>query len=173
LGIQVAKNLGGRVAATVSTPQKAEFVSELGVEEPIIYRETDFVAAARRWTGGRGLDVALDNLGATVMQQTFRAMAPYGRVVTLMGTPADVEDLVAYNQNLSLLNVMMLTPMWRGMANRLMQQAEMVQKGMTWLSDRKIKVHVSEVFPLNQAAKAHQRLEAGGMTGKIVLEIQS
>jgi len=173
LGIQVAKNLGGRVAATVSTPQKAEFVSELGVEEPIIYRETDFVAAARRWTGGRGLDVALDNLGATVMQRTFRAMAPYGRVVTLMGTPADVEDLVAYNQNLSLLNVMMLTPMWRGMANRLMQQAEMVQKGMTWLSDRKIKVHVSEVFPLNQAAKAHQRLEAGGMTGKIVLEIQS
>jgi NADPH2:quinone reductase len=171
IGVQVAKKLGGRVAATVSTPQKAEFVSNLGAEQPIQYREVDFVEAARDWTRGRGLDVALDNLGAEVMQQTFRAMAPYGRVVTLMGTPADVEDLVAYNQNLSILNVMMLTPMWQGLTDRMEHQAEIVQKGMQWLSKGEIDVHVSEVFPLEQAAEAHKLIEAGGVTGKIVLEI--
>jgi hypothetical protein len=60
------------------------------------------------------VDVALDNLGTEVMQQTFRAMAPCGPVVTLMVTPADVEDQVAYNQYLSIMNVMMLIPMWAG-----------------------------------------------------------
>ena len=171
IGVQVAKNLGGRVAATVSTSQKADFVSKLGVECPILYREVDFVKTVRDWSRGHGMDVALDNLGAAIMQQTFRAMAPYGRVVTLMGTPADAEDMVAYNQNLSILNVMMLTPMWQGLADRMTRQAAMVQKGMQWLSNRKIQVHISEVFNLEQAAEAHRMLEAGGMTGKIVLAI--
>ncbi len=171
IGVQVAKNLGGRVAATVSTSQKSDFVSKLGAECPILYREVDFVKTVRDWSRGHGMDVALDNLGAAIMQQTFRAMAPYGRVVTLMGTPADAEDMVAYNQNLSILNVMMLTPMWQGLADRMTQQAAMVQKGMQWLSNRKIQVHISEVFNLEQAAEAHRMLEAGGMTGKIVLEI--
>jgi NADPH2:quinone reductase len=171
IGVQVAKNLGGRVAATVSTSQKADFVSKLGADFPILYREVDFVKAARDWSRGHGMDVALDNLGATIMQQTFRAMAPYGRVVTLMGTPADTEDMVAYNHNLGILNVMMLTPMWHGMVERLTQQAEIVEKGIQWLANKKIQVHISEVFDLEQAAEAHRMLEVGGITGKIVLEI--
>jgi NADPH2:quinone reductase len=50
-------------------------------------------------------------------------------------------------------------------------EAGIVQKGIQWLSEGEIEVHVSEVFPLEQVAKAHQLLEAGSMTGKIVLEI--
>jgi NADPH:quinone reductase len=169
IGVQIAKLLGGRVAATVSTPEKAAYVESLGAEKSILYRDEDFVQAALDWTDGRGLDVALDNVGAEVMQQTFRAMTSYGRVVTLMGTPSDTDDLTAYISNLSVLNVMMLTPMWRGLTAYMEAQAGMVAKGIDWLAEGKLSVEINRSFPLEQAADAHRLLEAGGITGKIVL----
>ena len=124
------------------------------------------------WTGGRGLDVALDNVGPEVMQQTFRAMTSYGRIVTLMGTPSDTDELTAYISNLSVLNVMMLTPMWRGLTDYMEAQATMVAKGIGWLSEGKLMVEINRSFPLEQAADAHRHLEAGGITGKIVLTME-
>ena len=60
---------------------------------PINYRETDFADEAIRWSGG--LQVGFDNAGSEVMQKTYRAMAPYGRVVTLMGVAEDDAEPVA------------------------------------------------------------------------------
>ncbi len=171
IGVQVARLLGGRVAATVSTRAKAEFVSGLGVERPILYRDEDFVEACREWTGGRGLDVALDNVGEDVFRRTLKAMSTYGRVVTLIGTPGDTKEEDAYNGNLSLYNVMMLTPMWRGLSARMSEQAAMVRQGMSWLAQGRIRIHVDRTFPLERAAEAHAHIEAGGATGKIVLTI--
>jgi NADPH:quinone reductase len=171
IGVQVARRLGGRVAATVSTQEKAALVSGLGAERPILYKDEDFVAAAREWTGGRGLDVALDNVGAEVLQRTFKAMAVYGRVVTLMGTPGDTEAEDAYNGNLTIANVMMLTPMWRRMESRLAAQADMLRTGIAWLAEGSLRVHLDRVIPLEQAAEAHRRLQGGGTQGKIVLRI--
>ena len=173
VAVQVAKLLGGRVSATVSSKEKADFVADLGAERSILYRNEDFVDAALDWTGGQGIDVALDNVGPEIMQKTFQAMATYGRVVTLMGTPSDTEDETAYIGNLTIANVMMLTPMWRGMKARMEEQAAMVAKGMDWLATGRLKMHVTETFPLERAAAAHKRLEAGGMTGKIVLTMES
>ncbi len=171
IGVQVARQLGARVAATVSTAAKAGFVRGLGAERPILYRDEDFAEAALAWTEGEGLDVALDNVGEDAMRRTFGAMSLYGRVVTLMGTPGDTESLDAYNANLSILNVMMLTPMWRGMEARMREQAEMVRIGMRWLVEGKLNVQVQQTFPLAEAAAAHATLEAGGTTGKLVLTI--
>ncbi len=173
IAVQVARLLGGRVAATVSTRAKVDFVSRLGVERPVLYRDEDFVAAAREWTGGRGLDVALDNVGGEVMRRTFAAMAIYGRVVTLMGTPADTEGEDAYNSNLTICNVMMLTPQWRGLEQRALEQAGMVRRGMAWLAEGRLEVHVQDTFALAQAGAAHARLEAGGMSGKLVLTVEA
>jgi len=173
IGVQVARLLGGRVAATVSSGTKADFVTALGAERPILYREEDFVAAARAWTGGNGLDVALDNVGGEIMQRTYAAMAAYGRIVTLMGTPADTQGDDAYNGNLTIHNVMMLTPMWRGLQARLREQAGMVRQGIAWLAEGRLKVHVGKTFPLGEAAAAHRFLESGGVTGKLVLTMEA
>jgi NADPH:quinone reductase and related Zn-dependent oxidoreductases len=144
---------------------------ELGAELAIRYREQDFVAAAREWTRGRGLDVALDNVGAEVMQRSFSAMAPYGRVVTLMGTPGDTTEGAAYNANLTIHNVMMLTPMWRGLRTQLRHQADRVGKAMALLADGRLRIVVDRSFPLAAAADAHRHLESGKSLGKVVLEI--
>lgn len=171
IGVQVARLLGARVAATAGTSERARFAGDLGAECTIVHRDRDFVAVAREWTAGRGLDVALDNVGEQVMLGTLSAMATYGRVVTLMGTPGDTEALDAYNGNLDILNVMMLTPMWRGMEARQRAQAGMVALGMQWLNDGRLKIHVHDTWPLARVAAAHSALEAGGIRGKIVLKI--
>lgn len=70
MAVQLAALRGGHVAATVSSDEKAEFVRSLGVEKPIFYDREDFVDVARTWTADRGLDVALDNVGAVALQKT-------------------------------------------------------------------------------------------------------
>jgi NADPH2:quinone reductase len=171
VGIQFARIAGARVATTVSTSAKAELAAELGAERPILYREEDFVAAAREWTAGRGLDVLLDNVGPEVLQQSLRAMTYYGRVVTLTGTPADDAEGTAYNANLTIHNVMMLTPMWQGLRPRLRRQTNHVRKALTWLAEGKLRVIIDRVFPLADAAAAHRHLESGKAVGKVVLSI--
>jgi len=171
VAVQLATLKGAHIAATVSSAAKAEFVRALGVDRPILYRQEDFVAAALTWTSGRGVAVALDNVGAETLQRTFRAMAPYGRIVTLMGTPGDDAEGSAYNKNLTLHNLMMLTPMWLGLKSRLRRQAEIVEEAMAFLAAGELKLHIDSTFPLAEAAAAHRRLEAGGMMGKIVLRI--
>ncbi|MGE0119920.1 MAG: zinc-binding dehydrogenase [Dongiaceae bacterium] len=171
VAVQLAKLRGARIAATVSSPAKAEFLHGLGAERAILYREEDFVEAALTWSGGEGVAVALDNVGGETLQRTFRAMAPYGRIVTLMGLPGDDADGTAYNRNLTLHNVMMLTPMWLGLKSRLTHQAEIVARAMALLAAGKLRLHIDSLFPLAEAAAAHRRLEAGSMTGKVVLRI--
>jgi NADPH2:quinone reductase len=170
--VQFAKLRGARVATTVSGGSKAKLVQELGADLAIPYREKDFVAAAMDWTRGRGLDVALDNVGPDTMMQTFKAMAPYGRLVTLMGTPGDTPEANAYNGNLTLHNVMMLAPMWLGLTDRLRSQAAHVRQGLGLVADGKLRVVVDKVFPLSEAGAAHAYLESGKAVGKVVLNIQ-
>jgi len=171
VAVQLAALKGAHTAATVGSDAKAEFVRGLGVDRPILYRQEDFADAALAWTSRRGLAVALDNVGAETLQRTFRAMAPYGRVVTLMGTPGDDAEGSAYNKNLTLHNLMMLTPMWLGLEDRLRRQAEIVEEAMAHLAAGELTLHIDSTFPLAEAAAAHRRLEAGGMMGKIVLRI--
>jgi NADPH2:quinone reductase len=171
VAVQLAELKGARVAATVSSEAKAEFLRGLGADRPILYRQEDFIEATLAWSGDRGAAVALDNVGAETLQRTYRAMAPYGRIVTLMGVPGDDADGTAYNRNLTLHNVMMLTPMWFGLKDRLRHQAEIVTEAMAFLATGELRIHVDRTFPLAEAAAAHRRLEAGGMIGKVVLRI--
>jgi NADPH:quinone reductase len=171
LAIQLARLVGAAVATTVSNSAKAELAAALGAERVINYREEDFVAAALAWTGGAGLDVALDNVGTETLQRTFRAMAPYGRIATLMGTPGDDSQGSAYNGNLTIHNVMMLTPMWRGLTAHLSRQAKYVQKAIGWLAEGRLGVRIDRVFPLAEAAAAQRYLEQGSARGKVVLSI--
>jgi NADPH2:quinone reductase len=167
VAVQLAALRGARVAATVSSPEKAKIVRGLGVELPINYRNSDFAEEALAWSGG--IHVAFDNAGAEVMQKTYRAMAPYGRVVTLMGVAPDDADLNAYNLNLSLHNVMMLTPMWKGLKERLQAQAAIIARSLELVAEGKLRIMLAESFTLADAAKAQAFLESGKAMGKVIL----
>jgi len=169
VAVQLARLRGAKVAATVSSTEKAQIVTALGADLAINYREEDFAAAALAWSGG--IDVAFDNAGADVLQRTYQAMAPYGRIVTLMGTPGDDANLNAYNQNLTIHNVMMLTPMWKGLEKPLRAQAEIVRQALALVSSGDLTIRHAATFPLAEAGRAQALLESGRAVGKVTLRI--
>lgn len=169
VAVQLAALRGARVAATVSTAGKARIAQEMGAEVTFNYRETDFAAAAMAWSGG--VQVAFDNAGAETLMQTYRAMAPYGRLVSLMGLPGDDADLTAYNLNLTLHNVMMLTPMWKGLTARLAGQAAILRQALALVAAGKLVIRHAATFALADVGRAHAHLESGQAVGKVTLQI--
>lgn len=170
IAVQLAALHGAHVAATVSTPEKAALARAWGAEHTIPYRDTDYVQAALDWSGG--LDVMFDNVGGDTLPRGYRAMAPYGRVVTLMGLTPDDGEQTAYNRNLSLHAVMMLTPMWLGLADRLRAQTRIVTEALALVAERRLKIHHAASYPLAQAATAHAWIETGAATGKVTLTMR-
>jgi NADPH2:quinone reductase len=88
-----------------------------------------------------------------------------------MGLAPDDADLNAYNLNLTLHNVMMLTPMWKNLTVRLKEQAAIVSKALELVADGKLKLRLSETFTLADVGKAHAFLESGKAVGKVTLRV--
>lgn len=171
VAIQLAKLKGAAIATTVSSQDKANFVKQLGADEVIFYQQTDFVQAALNWTGGEGVDLAFDTIGGETFQKTFPAVRVYGDIVTILEPIANTNWKTARLRNLRIGLELMLTPMSLGIIESLQHQAEILAQCATWIDEGKLKIHVSHKFPLQEAAKAHQLLESGSITGKIVLLI--
>lgn len=169
MATQIARLQGARVVTTVSSPEKAALSRQAGAEQTIDYRTEDFVAAVMRWSGGFGVRAVLDNIGGEGFLQSLKTIAPYGHIVTLMGAPGDPEDGTAYNANLTVHNVMMLTPMWKGLQGHLLRQANILRQAMQWLEDGKVFVRIQASFALREAASAHELLETERGSGKVIL----
>lgn len=169
VAIQLAKLKGADVATTVSTSEKADFVTQLGADQAILYKQTDFVQAVLDWTNGEGVDLAFDTVGGDVITQTFPAVRVYGDLVTILEPNANTVWKVARNRNLRIGLELMLTPMLINNIEGLQHHGEILQQCATWIDEGKLKVQVSHELALQEAAKAHELIETGSMTGKIVL----
>lgn len=172
VAIQLARLAGARVATTVSGPDKASFVHELGAEYAINYREESLLHGLSDWTGGRGVDVAFDTVGPEVLRQTIPAMAVYGDLVTLLDPGSGLDFKEARNRNLRISLALMLTPQLKGLSDALAHQGAILRQCGELFDAGKLRVEVAETFPLARAAAAHRRLEAGGAMGKLVLTMR-
>ncbi|MBD2314463.1 zinc-dependent alcohol dehydrogenase family protein [Desertifilum sp. FACHB-1129] len=170
VAIQLAKLQGATVATTVSTEEKAEFVRQLGADQVIFYQQTDFVQATLDWTNGEGVDLAFDTVGEPLLTQTFPAVRVYGDIVTILTPGTDTEWKVARNRNLRVSLELMLTPMLTGMVEAQQEQARILRQCARLIDEGKLKIQLTQTFPLAEAANAHHLLESGSMLGKIVLE---
>ena len=171
VAIQLAKLRGANVCTTVGSEAKARFARDLGADLPILYKQTDFVEAAIAWTDGAGVGLAFDTVGGNLIEQTFPAVQIYGDLVTILEPPAEISWKVARTRNLRFSFELMLTPMLLGRTDLQILQANILTECAELFDSGKLKIHVSEVFSLADAAKAHQLLESGSMTGKLVLAI--
>ncbi|NOT85116.1 MAG: zinc-binding dehydrogenase, partial [Methylococcaceae bacterium] len=169
--IQIAKLLGVRVITTVSNVEKSEFVKHLGADEVINYRQEDFVARVNELTEGKGADLVVDTVGAEVFKQSIAATAHFGRLVTLLD-PGPVDLSEARLRNLLIGFELMLTPMLRNLDIARARQVAMLNHCADWIDQGKLHIHVSQQLPLAQAAKAHSLMDAGHVTGKVVLDIR-
>jgi len=172
VAIQLAKLQGAEVCTTVSSDTKAEFVKQLGADSVILYKNTDVVDEVLTWTQGQGVDLAFDTVGGETFYQTIPAVKIYGDLVTILEPDPDLGNLkTARMRNLRISLELMLTPMLQGLEKEQEYQANILRQ-CAGLCDRNLlKIHVSQTFPLEQAQAAHELLETGSVTGKIVLEI--
>ncbi|MBO2450645.1 NADP-dependent oxidoreductase [Actinomadura barringtoniae] len=152
LAVQIAKARGAYVIGTASAT-KADFVRALGADEVVDYRKVDFTEAVR------DVDVALDTVGGDTARRSIEVLRPGGLLVTIVGR-RDVE----------------LAERTRAAGRRFAGIAvEPDQVGLEALTELveagRLRVHVDQTFPLEEAAKAHQVLESGSTQGKIVLTV--
>lgn len=171
VAIQLAKLAGASVCTTVSTEEKAEFVRQLGADRPILYTQTDWVQDVMTWTHGEGVDLSFDTVGGSVLSQSFAATRVYGDVVTLLAPDENTDWKTARQRNLRLSFELMLTPMLIGLSAAQRDQAKILQQCARLFDQEQLKIHVAQTFPLAAAAMAHQCLEVGSTTGKLVLMI--
>ncbi len=171
VAVQLARHAGARVCATVSDQDKAQRVRSLGAEQVVLYRDQDVVDAVREWTGGRGVDVALDTVGPEVFRRSIPAVAHYGNLVTILEPGAEADWKEARLRNLSIGLELMLTPQLAALPEARAHQGEILRR-CTELVDRgELRIEVQQSFPLEQAAEAHRLLEQGHLRGKLVLRI--
>ncbi len=173
VAVQIAHRLGARVAVTVSNDDKAEFVRHLGAEKIINYKNRDFVQETLDWSGGRGADIVFDTVGGETFLKSLNAARMYGKVVSLLSTPLSLADTqLARLRNLTLGYDLMLTPQAMNLNDDRIHQRKILEQGAAMVDAGKLKVHVSHCLPLEQVSEAHRMIEAGGMTGKIVLTME-
>ena len=170
VAIQLAVLQQAKVCTTVGSAEKANFTQQLGADKAILYKETDFVQAALDWTEGEGVDIGFDTVGRETFGRTFSATKIYGDVVTILEADASTDWKVARSRNLSISYELMLIPMLQGLVAAQQHQADILTQCADLIDVGKLKIHVSKVFPLSEAVAAHQLLEAGSITGKIVLQ---
>jgi len=173
VAVQLAKLVGGEVAATVGDTEKARFVRDLGADRIIEYKKEDFVQAVLDWTGGAGVDATIDTVGGDTFYRSFAATKVYGQVVTLLqaGCENDIMKL-ARLRNQSLHYTLMLTPQFLKLHDARVHQRQMLEQAARLIEAGDLWVRVSDVLALSAAAEAHRRIGEGHALGKIVLRVE-
>jgi NADPH:quinone reductase-like Zn-dependent oxidoreductase len=169
MAIQVARALGARVAVTAGSAEKLAQCEALGAEVLINYREQDFVEVITDATSGRGVDVILDNMAAKYLERNIASLAPGGRLV-IIGMQGGVKAEIDLGSLLRRNGTVHATTL-RGKTTE--QKAEIcteVERHVwPWIAAGIVRPVVDRVIPLQDAAEAHRALEAGEVTGKVVL----
>ena len=171
MAIQVARALGARVAVTAGSAEKLAQCEALGAEVLINYREQDFVEVIAAETGGRGVDVVLDNMGAAYLERNIACLAAGGRLVVIGmqgGVKAEIDLGILLRRNGT---VHATTLRGRTAEQKAEICTEVERHVWPWISSGIVKPVVDRVMPITEAAAAHVALEAGDVTGKIVLEV--
>lgn len=169
--IQLAKAFGARVAVTAGSDVKCEFCLQLGADAAINYRTQDFVDALKQFTENKGVNVILDMIGGDYLPGNLKCMANDGRLVQIAiqhGAKAEVDLLQIMLKRLTLTGSTL-----RARDDLFKQQIARKLQEKVWplLSSGKIKPVIDSVFDLDEAAKAHDRLESGQHIGKIILKV--
>jgi NADPH2:quinone reductase len=165
---QMGKMLGATVIGTVSTEEKAALAKGAGAEHVILYSQQDFEPEVKRITGGRGVDVVYDGVGATTFDKSLSCLRPRGYMILFGAASGPVPPL-----DLQVLNVRGSLFLQRPSLNHhIGAREELLQRAgevLGWIKDGKIKLRIEHQFPLAQAAEAHKALEGRKTTGKILL----
>ena len=166
--VQMARRIGARVFGTVSTEAKAQLARQAGADEIIFYTQQDFEAEVRRLTGGRGVDVVYDSVGATTFAKSLGCLRPRG-MLALFGQSSG--PVAPFDPNiLNAKGSLFLTR--PSLAHHLATREELLWRAgdvLGWIASGELRIRVDRVYPLAEAAEAHRALEGRHTAGKLLL----
>jgi NADPH2:quinone reductase len=170
--VQMAKMRGARVLGTTSTEAKAALAREAGIDEVIFYTRQDFEAEVKRLTGGNGVDVVYDSVGAPTYMQGLNCLRPRGMMVLFGQSGGKVPPL-----DPSILNTKGSLFLTRpSLAHYCANREELLWRAgdvLQWVASGKLKLAIDRIYPLSQAAQAHRDLESRATAGKLLLVPES
>jgi NADPH:quinone reductase-like Zn-dependent oxidoreductase len=150
LAIQFAKLKGLYVAGTASG-RNQEYLKQLGCDLPINYETTRFENVVRDY------DAVVESMGGDVRTRSWKVLKKGGILVALIGPPPSEEDAKAHSVRASII--------WgQARSDQLTEIARLADAG-------RVRPEIAAVFPLRDAAKAHQMSETEHVRGKIVLQV--
>lgn len=170
--VQMTKAVGGKVIATVGSPDKAELCQSWGADLVLNYKTADLDRAIKDFTGGKGVNVWYETQREPDFVRTVGLLQPRGRMVIMAGRQAQPVFPVGpfYVKDLSLFGFAMFN------ASQEEQRACALDINR-WLAEKKLQPSIGKSFPLAQAAQAHHFLEentlgkAGTLVGKVIVEM--
>ena len=169
--IQLAALAGCRVFGTAGSGEKLARAAELGLDVGVNYRDEDFAEVVAGRTGGRGVDVILDVIGAPYWERNLASLAVRGRMVlvgTMGGGRLDANLGALMPKRLRVHGTVLR-------ARPLEEKAALTQAfARRWLhhfASGRLRPVVDRVFPLEEAAEAHRYMESNANFGKIVLRV--
>jgi NADPH2:quinone reductase len=166
---QIATAFGATVLGTVGAAGKGDRARAFGAALVIDRSREDFVAAARVFTRGRGVDLVIDSVGADVLPRSFDALRPFGCVINI-GEAAGYPDFPVrpklYERSTALAGFELLhadpgSARWR----------RGVRYVLSGLVAGRLAVPIEGRYPLAEVAEMHRRLEGRGVSGKLLLEL--
>jgi NADPH2:quinone reductase len=153
--VQFAKAAGARVLGTAS-PEHHDYLRQLGADVTIDYHTADAAKVALEETEGRGVDLAFDINGDNLVSRCLPGLRPFGRIACILPPQGDLS--LIYPKNITLHGVFLTRE-----RRRLEEMTPLFER-------RQVRVFI-DLLPLEDAAKAHRRLDSGHGRGKIVLQI--
>jgi NADPH2:quinone reductase len=166
--VQLAKRAGARVIGTTSTDEKAALTRAVGADEMILYASRPFDEEARAQTGGAGVDVVYDSVGASTFDASLRSLRRRGMLV-LFGQssgPVPPVDLQVLNARGSLF---VTRPT---LGDYIATRAELLERGgdvLGAVERGQLTLHIHAEYALSRAADAHRDLASRATSGKLLL----
>ena len=167
---QMAKNVGAKVIATVSTAQKADLARDAGADEVIVYTQTDFYEVVMNITAREGVDVVYDGVGEATFEQSLRCLRPRG-LLALYGAasgpvpPFDLGRLAPMGSlYITRPNNLDYVRTREELTSNAYAVFSMYEKGL-------LRVRVNTPYALRDVVTAHRDLESRKTTGKLILSI--
>jgi NADPH:quinone reductase len=166
--VQMAKNVGARVIATVGSQEKAKLAREAGADDVILYAQQDFEVETKRITDGKGVHVVYDGVGKTTFDKDLDVLRPRGYLVLFGASSGPVPpfDLAKLGHKGSLF---ITRPT---LVHHMVTHEELQKRAtdvLTMIATGKIKLRIEHIYPLNEVQKAHRDLEGRKTTGKLLL----
>ena len=171
MAIQLAREVGARVAVTAGSPAKLERCRELGADVLIDYHDEDFVAVVHEATEGRGADVVLDVMGAKYLARNLTVLAVNGRLV-IIGLQGGAKAEINLGQLLAKRAAVIATTL---RARPVEEKAAIIAavREHVWplIAAGRVRPVIHATFPMSQVSAAHAVVEESSHVGKVLLSV--